>query len=100
MAPLFVTDSQIVARLSPFRSMRRDPAPTGPKLREEMRELVSQCALNFAGMKHKMRIQRDQLRAILRPARARFQSRIPFYPKFARNSRGAIGGEERARLRL
>jgi hypothetical protein len=43
----FVRDSQIAARLSPFRSMRRDSASASAPLREQMRQLVSQRALDL-----------------------------------------------------
>jgi hypothetical protein len=95
-----VAYSKIAARLTPLGAVRRNPATPGSELREEMCHLVSQSAINLSRMMHELRIQCDQFPAIIGAPGARFQSWIPFYPKFVRNSRRAVGGKECARLRL
>lgn len=99
MATFLIADAKIVARLPPFPTMRRNPAAASSELGKQMRELVSQGAINLSRMMHELRIQRDQFRAIIGAPGACFQSRIPVYPKFASNSRGAIGAQKLARLR-
>ena len=100
MATFLIADPKIVARLPPFLAMRRNSPATSAKLGKQMCELVSQCTINLSRMMHELRIQRNQFRAIIGTPGACYQSRIPPYPKFARNSRGAIGGKESAPLRL
>jgi hypothetical protein len=60
--------------------MRQDPAPPGAKLREQVRQFVSQCAIDFScAMVANSRIQRDQLFAIIGAASSGLKARIPFY---------------------
>ena len=47
MAARFVSDAEIGAGLAPFWSMRLDPAATGANLSQQMRQLVSQSAVDF-----------------------------------------------------
>ena len=49
VATRFIGDSEIGAGASPFRAVRRDAAATGAKVREQMRELVAQSAVDFGG---------------------------------------------------
>jgi hypothetical protein len=44
---LFVGDSQVDARLSPFGAVRQNPPPASAKLGENMCQLMSQCAIDF-----------------------------------------------------
>jgi hypothetical protein len=43
----FVADLQIAAGIAPFIAMRSDSASSNSKLREQMRQLVSQRAINL-----------------------------------------------------
>jgi len=47
VAAFFIANAKIAASLAPFKSMRQKAAPAGPKLREEMRELMTKRAINF-----------------------------------------------------
>ena len=60
MAALFVADSKIDTRGAPFISVRRNSFSSYTKLREEMRELVKECALDLVRMIVQSRIERDQ----------------------------------------
>jgi hypothetical protein len=44
---LFVANAKIVARRAPFRSVRQDAPPAGPKLREEVRQFMTQCSIDL-----------------------------------------------------
>ena len=48
VAARFIGDPEIGAGPAPFRSVRRDAAAAGAKLREEMRQLVAQGAVDLA----------------------------------------------------
>jgi hypothetical protein len=86
----FVADPKIAARLTPLGAVRRNPATTSAKLCENMRQLMSQRAIDFTGMLRDLRIQRDQFRSIIRPARASSQSRVPFHADFIGDCRSTI----------
>ena len=47
MAAFFIANAKIAASLAPFRSMRQNATPAGPKLREKMRELMTKRAIDF-----------------------------------------------------
>ena len=88
VAAFFIADAKIEASLAPFRSMRQNAAPAGPKLREKMRELMTKSAIDFGfSVFSKSWIQRNQFVAIIGAAGATFQTRVPFYTNEARNSR-------------
>lgn len=81
MATLLVADAEIVTGLPPFTPVRRNPATTGAKLREQMRELVQKCPLDFAfAMIAQARIQRDQLSCVIGTTGRTMQPRAPFHP--------------------
>lgn len=48
VAARFIRDPEIGAGAAPFLPVRRDPAPSGAGLREEMRQLVAQGAIDLA----------------------------------------------------
>ena len=43
----FALDPKVSTSAPPFRSVRRDPAPTGASLGQEVRQFVAQCAIDF-----------------------------------------------------
>jgi hypothetical protein len=47
MATRFIGDTKIRASLSPFCAMRCDTAASGAKLGQQMRQFVSECAIDF-----------------------------------------------------
>jgi hypothetical protein len=57
---LLVADSKIDTSGTPFLAVRRDSAAFYSKLREEMRELVTKCAIDLGRMLVQLRIERDQ----------------------------------------
>jgi len=56
MTALLIANSKIAASLPPFHAMRQNPAPAGPKLREDMSQLVSQSSLDFRRMMYELGI--------------------------------------------
>ena len=44
---LFVANAEIVTGRAPFRTVRQNAPPTGTKLREEMRQLMTQCSVDL-----------------------------------------------------
>ena len=72
MTAFFVTDLKVAASLPPLDAMRQNPAPAGPRLREKMRQLVPEGAIDFGGMIDKLRIERDQFLPIVRASGASF----------------------------
>ena len=69
--------------------MRRNAAPAGAKLGEQVSQFVPQCALDLRRvMLAQTRIQRNELAAKIRASRGAEESRIPFHVDFAREFRG------------
>ena len=50
MAALLVGDSQLAASGLPLDAMRKNAAPAGPKLREDMSHFMAQSAIDFVRM--------------------------------------------------
>lgn len=97
----FVSDSQIATRLTPFRAVRRDASSTDTELREQMRQLVSQRALDLiVAVIAQHQIQRNQFFAIIRAPRRGSHSRIPLDSNLARQLRGAEFAQQFARVEL
>jgi len=44
---LFVANVEIMARRAPFRTVRQNAPPTGPKLGEEVRQFMPQCSIDL-----------------------------------------------------
>jgi len=65
MTALLVGDSQVAASLPPLDAMRQDAAPACAKLSKNMREFMSQSAIDFRRMLKEPGIQRNQLLAII-----------------------------------
>ena len=72
MAALFASDTKIAARLLPFNPMRQDSATSSAKLRQQMRKLVPQCAIDFDRMLKQPRIQPNEFLAIISTTRSCF----------------------------
>ena len=49
MATFLVANPKFAAGRAPFRSMRQDAAPPGAKLRQQMRQFVTQRAIDLGG---------------------------------------------------
>src|SRR3981189_1219072 len=43
----FVANAEIMARRTPFRTVRQNAPPAGPKLREEVRQFMTQCSIDL-----------------------------------------------------
>jgi hypothetical protein len=65
-------DSKIAASISPFIAVRRNAPTAGAELRQQMREFMSQGAIDLREMLAQARIQRNHFCAIIRAARAGF----------------------------
>jgi hypothetical protein len=77
---LFIADSKIAAGHAPFRTVRQDAAAPGAILREQMRQLVPERAIDFRRVVFaQARIQRNEFLSKDCPARATSQARIPFH---------------------
>lgn len=88
VAAFFIANAKIAASLVPFGSMRQKAAPTHPKLREKMCELMTKRAIDFRfSVFRKAWVQRNQLGAIICAAGTTFQARVPFDTNEARDSR-------------
>jgi hypothetical protein len=80
VATLFIGDSKVATGHPPFRAVRQDAAASGPILREQMRQLVPQRAIDFRrAVFAQARIQRNAFLSKNCPARATSQARIPFH---------------------
>jgi hypothetical protein len=79
MTTLFVADAKIDAGAAPFLTVRQNSSPPAAELRKQMRKLMAKSALNFRRMFAQPRIQRDQLCAKVRAARASLETWIPFH---------------------
>ena len=56
----FIGDAEIATSFAPFCAVRSDPLSPGPKLGEQVRQLVSKCAIDFGEtVIVKQRIQRN-----------------------------------------
>jgi hypothetical protein len=80
MAPRFVRDAQILARLTPFGPMRRDLPATDAMLREEVGKLMTQGALDFRGRDlNELRVERNRLGSPACETGRRSEPGIPFH---------------------
>jgi hypothetical protein len=50
VTPLLVGDAQVDTGLLPFGAVWRNPPSSGAKLGKDMRQFMSQSAINFTGM--------------------------------------------------
>ena len=44
---LFVANAEIMARRTPFRTVRQNAPPAGTKLREKVRQFMAQCSIDL-----------------------------------------------------
>ena len=86
----FPGDAEIATRASPLTSMRCDPPTASAKMREQMRQLVAQRAIDFRfAMRAQLRIEEDARGAIFGPTGGGAQARRPFH-LYARGERRGI----------
>ena len=50
MATRFILDSEVAAGATPLRAVRRNTPATRTELREQMRQLVAECAIDLGGI--------------------------------------------------
>ena len=101
MATPFIRDAEIPAGAAPFRAVRRNPTAPGPELRQQMRELMAQSAVDFHGvMLAEPRIQRNEVTMRIRAAGGTEEPRVPFHVDCAREFVGAKRTENFARCRF
>ena len=101
MAARFIGDAEIAAGATPFRAVRRNPAAPGAELREQMRQLMAQSAVNFRGVVlAEPRIQRNEVTVRICAAGGTEEPRVPFHVDFAREFFGAKWTEDFARCRF
>lgn len=80
MAARFTGDSEVPARRTPFATVRGYTSPAGAELREQMRQLVTQRAIDLCLAEFvQARIQRDQLMPVIRATRCAAQSAAPLH---------------------
>ena len=80
MTARFPGNAEITAGLAPFRPVRGEAAPSGTPVRDEMRELVPQGAIDLSLAKFtQTRIQRYDLVTKMRAPGCAAQPRSPFH---------------------
>ena len=98
MATPFIRDAEIAAGATPFRAVRRNPAAPGAELRQQMRQLMAQSAVDFRGVVlAEPRIQRNEVTVRICAAGGTEEPRVPFHVDFAREFFGAKSTENFAR---
>ena len=91
MATLFAIDAKIATGSAPLDAVRSDAPISGPGLRKQVRQFVSQRLLNFRGTVFvQTRVQRDEFSPPIGASGASFQTRIPFHVYLARGSYRAV----------
>lgn len=101
MAARFIRDAEIAASSAPLRTVRRNSPAPGSKLREQMRELMAQGAVDFRRVVFaESRIQRNEITVRIRAAGGAKEPGIPFHVNYAAEFLGAEGTENFARCRF
>ena len=101
MAARFIRDAQIVAGFPPLDAMGRDAATPGSELRQQMRQLVAEGAIDLGGiMLSQARVQRDDLAARISASGRAEKSGIPFDADFARQLRAIESVQHFPRFRF
>ncbi len=91
MTTRFSGDVEIATRASPLRPMRCDSPAASAKLREQMRELVAQRAINFrVAVRAQSRIEEDPRAAIFGTTGGGAQARRPFHLHARGERRGVV----------
>lgn len=101
MTPRFIADTEIAAGLAPFGSVRRNTAVAGAELREEMRQLMPQRAIDLDRVVvAQTRIQRDELTMEVRATGGAEKPGVPFHVDGAGKFRGVELLQHLARFRF
>jgi hypothetical protein len=101
MTARFIGDAEIAAGAPPFRAVRRNPAAPGAELRQQMRQLMAQSAIDFRGVVlAETRIERNEVSVRIRAAGGAEKSRVPFHVNFSGEFFGAKWTENFARSRF
>jgi hypothetical protein len=101
MGPRFIRDAEVAAGFSPFGSVWRNAAAAGAELREEMRHLMPESAIDLLRVVLAQAwIQRDQLSPEIGAAGGAEKPRVPFHVNRSREFVGAEPREDFAGLRL
>src|SRR4051794_20141103 len=100
MAACFPGDPEVATGCAPFSAMRLNAAPARARMRQQVCEFVSQCAIDlFRTMVAQPRVQRHATPAIVGAASGGSQPGIPFHhnltrepvlPQTGENSSGLI----------
>ncbi len=99
MTACFISNAKVAAGLAPFRSVRRNAASSGPELREEMREFVTQGAIDLRrAVRVQARIERDYLIPKVRTPGCTPQLRIPLHAQERNECLGPERTQEGARF--
>jgi hypothetical protein len=95
MAAFFVGDPEITAGTTPLRPVRRNAPASTAMMREEMRQLVPQRAVDFClTMFTKARIQRDKRLMKCSATGGGAQARVPLDAHAQREGLGALPAQE------
>jgi len=90
----FPGDAEIGASSLPFRAVRRNPPAAGPKLREQMGQLVAQSAINFNfSVRTEPAIEQDPRGPEFGATRGAAQTRRPFHLHPRGQRCGSVLGE-------
>jgi hypothetical protein len=98
MRSFFIADTKINTCRAPFFSVWRNSfAPFLSKLRKQMRELMTKCAIDFRVAKvTKTRIERDQFVSEVSATGAAFQACVPFHANVVRDATSAKRAQQLA----
>lgn len=101
MAARFLRDTEITACPAPLRAVRRDSPRTSAELREQMRELMAQGAIDLGSIVFpEPRVERDQVATRIGAAGRAEQASVPFHVDFPRELLGIERLQDFARLCL
>lgn len=95
MTASFIGDAELGAGVAPFLPVRRDPAPARARLREQVRQLVAQGAIDLIfTVSAKPAVEKDASVSGFRPAGGRTQASRPFHPDFSCQLARAVSKQE------
>jgi hypothetical protein len=101
MAARFVGDPEIAAGPPPLRAMRWNAARPRAKLGQQMRQLMTQSAIDLRRIVFaQTRVQRDQVTAGIRASSATMKPRVPFHVHCTSKLSGVERREDFARFRF
>ncbi len=100
MARVFASEAEIGAGASPMFAVRRDPSSADTILRKEMREFVSERAIDFVGAEFLERgIERHERGTKISAADRRAHLRVPFHAHARGEIRRAVLAQQRGAAR-